>query len=85
MGLLLRFVIGNIFDMLQVLILIRVFISWIPHDPNGKFAIILYGVTEPILRPIRENLPLVANGLDLTPVIAFFIIGFLKKILLFAV
>jgi len=71
--------------MLQVLILIRVFISWIPHDPNGKFAIILYGVTDSILKPIRENLPLVANGLDLTPVIAFFIIGFIKKILLFAV
>ena len=85
MGLLLRFVMGNIFAMLQVLILIRVFISWIPHDPNGKFAIILYGVTDSILKPIRENLPLVANGLDLTPVIAFFIIGFIKKILLFAV
>ena len=85
MGLFLRFVISNVFDILQVLILIRVFISWVPHDTNGKLIILLYSVTESILRPIRDSFPLVSNGFDISPVIAFFLIGFIKKLLLFAV
>ena len=45
---LLTFVISTVFDILQILILIRVFLSWIPHDPHNQFSIFLLSVTEPI-------------------------------------
>ena len=38
----------------------------------------LYRITEPVLRPIRNLLPNL-GGLDISPVILFFIIIFLQK------
>ncbi len=82
---LLTFVISTTFDILQILILIRVFLSWIPHDHHSQLSIFLLSVTEPILGPIRNNIPLNSGGIDFSPIAAFFIIGFLKKVILFAV
>ncbi len=81
----LAFFISTFFDVLQILILIRVFLSWIPHDPRSQFSIFLLSFTEPILGPIRNNIPLNSGGIDFSPIVAFFIIGFVKKIILFAV
>ena len=50
-----------------------------------RFSIFLLSVTEPILGPIRNNIPLNSGGIDFSPIAAFFIIGFLKKVILFAV
>ena len=85
MSTLLTFVITSAFDMLQILILIRVLLSWVLHDPLSQFSIFILSVTEPILGPIRNNIPLNSGGIDFSPIAAFFIIGFLKKVILFAV
>ena len=82
---LLTFVISRAFDILQILLLIRVFVSWVPHEARSQFSIFILSVTEPILGPIRNNIPLNSGGIDFSPIAAFFIIGFLKKIILFAV
>jgi YggT family protein len=43
----------------------------------GEF---LYRITEPVLRPIRNVLPNL-GGLDLSPVVLFFIIIFIEKVI----
>ncbi len=58
------------------LILIRALISWVNPDPNNMIVQFLYRATEPILTPIRRMLP--RMGIDLSPIIAFLIIIFLK-------
>ena len=58
------------------LILIRALISWVNPDPNNTIVQFLYRATEPILTPIRRMLP--RMGIDLSPIIAFLIIIFLK-------
>jgi len=65
-----------------MLILIRVILSWIPHDPYNQLIQLLYQITEPILKPIRELLPLQSAGMDFSPILAFFMLGVLKKLLL---
>ena len=61
------------------LILIRALISWVSPDPYNTIVQFLYRATEPILTPIRRVLP--PMGVDLSPIIAFLIIIFLKGFL----
>ena len=85
MNILLYTLINNAFNLLQMFIMVRVVLSWVPHNPYNQLIQLLYQVTEPILRPIRETLPVQSGGIDFSPIAAFFLLGFAKKILLLAV
>lgn len=64
------------------LIIIRALISWVNPDPLNPIVQFLQKVTEPILAPIRKRLPLNFRfGLDISPIIAFLIIMFLRHFL----
>lgn len=84
------FVLGNFFGALAQIvsivltvfywvILIRALISWVNPDPFNPIVQFLHRVTEPVLEPIRRILPPMA--IDLSPLIAFFAIIFLKHFL----
>ena len=84
------FVLGNFINALAYLvnialtvvywlILVRALISWVSPDPLNPVVQFLYRMTEPILEPIRRFLPNLP--IDLSPVIAFFAIIFLKQFL----
>ena len=65
------------------LILIRAIISWVNPDPYNPIVQFLYKTTEPILYPIRRILPLGFRfGIDISPIIAFLAIIFLKSFLI---
>jgi len=66
---------------LNVAILARVLLSWIPVDRNNRFVIILYDITEPILGPIRRVMPSL-GGLDLSPLIALLLVELAERVLL---
>lgn len=61
------------------LILIRALISWVSPDPYNPIVQFLYRMTEPVLEPIRRILPNLP--IDISPLIAFFAIIFLKQFL----
>ncbi|MDP8259845.1 MAG: YggT family protein [Candidatus Gygaella obscura] len=64
------------------LILIRALISWVNPDPHNPVVQFLYKTTEPVLEPIRRKLPLTVKfGIDISPIIAFLAILFLKSFL----
>jgi len=64
------------------LILIRALISWVNPDPFNPIVQFLYKTTEPILYPIKKILPLgFGFGIDISPIIAFLLIMFLKSFL----
>lgn len=64
------------------LILIRAIISWVNPDPYNPIVQFLYKTTEPILYPIRKILPGGLRwGIDISPIIAFLAIMFLKSFL----
>lgn len=77
---------ANILDMaltaLYWLILIRALISWVNPDPYNAIVQFLYKITEPILEPVRRILPLSLRfGIDISPIIVFFVIIFLRSFL----
>jgi len=64
------------------LILIRAVISWVNPDPYNPIVQFLYKTTEPVLYPIRKILPTAFRfGIDISPIIAFLAILFLKSFL----
>lgn len=76
-------ILGAVFTILYWLILIRALISWVNPDPYNPLVQFLYKTTEPLLEPIRKFLPLTLKfGIDISPIIAFLIIMFLKSFLI---
>ena len=82
MNFILYTIVNNAFNLIQMLILIRVVMSWIPHSPYNQLSQLIYQITDLILKPIRDILPLQGAGIDFTPIVAFLLLGFLKKLLL---
>jgi YggT family protein len=87
------FVIGNLLQAVAVIlgralqiyywiILIAVIISWVRPDPFNPIVSLLRAMTEPFFDWIRRKLPFaVVGGMDLSPLIAFFIIVFAQEFL----
>ncbi len=66
--------------LLYWLILVRALISWVSPDPFNPIVQFLNRTTEPILQPIRRVLPM--TSIDISPIIAFLGIIFLKSFLI---
>lgn len=63
----------------NILLLIRVLMSWVNPMPTGGLARILYELTEPILAPIRKVLPK-GSFFDFSPLIAFILLQVLAEL-----
>lgn len=76
---------GNLLDLLiqaYILIIIaRAVISWVNPDPYNPIVRFLVRVTEPVLRPIRQRMPMGTMGLDLSPMIVILALIFLQRFL----
>lgn len=69
-----------------VAILGRVIMSWVSVDRSSPFypvVAIICEITEPILGPIRSVLPNLGM-IDLSPMVALLLMGFIRQILLSA-
>lgn len=76
------YILNVLLTILYWLILVRALISWVNPDPYNSIVQFLYKTTEPILEPIRKILPLgLRFGIDISPIIAFLAIMFLKSFL----
>lgn len=69
------------FDFIRIAILVRVVSSWLPISPYSGWIRWSYVVSEPILRPLRQVIPAM-GPIDITPIIAYFLIGFLQTAVL---
>lgn len=70
-------------QILQVLILVRVVISWVAPGSRSPFVEFVATVTDPILRPIQALLPR-TGPIDFSPMIALFLIYLLQNVLVSA-
>ncbi len=86
------FVLGNLIHTLAnlielvlnaylLIVIARAVLSWVNPDPYNPIVRFIHRVTEPVLRPIRDRLPTVAMGLDLSPMVVLLAIYFLKSFL----
>jgi YggT family protein len=75
------FIVERLFQLVYVLLIIRVVLSWIPNV-NYYHPVIhfIFRVTSLILDPIRRVVPPVA-GLDLSPLVAIVLLQLLLRVL----
>ena len=75
-------IIDVVLTIMYWLILVRALVSWVNPDPFNPIVQFLHQATEPILVPLRRILPFSLRfGIDISPIIAFLIILFLKSFL----
>ena len=60
-------------DVLAILILLRVIVSWYSPRSTNVLVVILHRVTEPLLAPLRRIIPRVGM-FDFTPLVAIILI-----------
>ena len=70
----------RIIQIYNILIIARVLASWIVRNPYNRLYHFLITITEPVLGLIRRILPPLM-GLDLSPIIAFFLLDLLSRLL----
>ena len=72
--------INILFQVLIFAIVARALLSWFNLGPTHPIVRILYDVTEPILRPIRNMLPQ-TGMMDFSPLIVFLVISVLLQLI----
>ncbi|MEL6307049.1 MAG: YggT family protein [Chloroflexota bacterium] len=77
-------IVGILITLLNIysfVILVRVLMTWIPNlDYSNPIVDFILQITEPVLRPIRENMPQ-TGGLDFSPMIVLIAIMVVSRIL----
>lgn len=63
--------VGVLAQALSAAIIVRVLLSWVPMRLPWDLGEFVFGVTEPILAPIRRALPFM-GGMDFSPLVALF-------------
>ena len=69
------------FTILRAALLVRVVSSWLPVSPYSRWVSWSYKLSEPVLAPLRKVVPSLGM-LDITPIIAYFLLGFLQSFVL---
>ncbi len=73
-------IIRRLCDVLTIIILLRVVVSWYSPRPTNKLVIILHRLTEPILAPLHRIIPRVGR-LDFSPMVAMILIQLIYYLL----
>ena len=63
------------------ILIARVVISWIDADPYNPIVRFIFNLTEPVLEKVRERLPMLAGGFDVSPIVVSLAIWFIKRFL----
>jgi YggT family protein len=76
-----RLLITIVFTALQLALIVRVLLSWIPMRPGAWYWRWSYALTEPFLKPLRKVIPLIGM-MDITPIVAWFLLGLVQSFFL---
>jgi YggT family protein len=70
---------ARLIDLYSLIVLVAVILSWTQMDRRNPLAAVVYGLTEPLLAPIRSVLPPM-GGLDFSPMLLLFALQILKAL-----
>lgn len=66
----------QLIDIYKFVLIVRILLSWIPHDRYHPLINWIYRITDPILEPFRHAIPPLGGVLDISPIILFFVIDY---------
>ena len=68
-------------SVINTLIVIRVILSWLSPNSNNGFTDLVYGITEPFLKPFRVLLPMGNLRVDLSPMVAYIFLSIIRRLI----
>ncbi len=74
-------IINIAFQLYTYLIIARVILSWVQHNPYNQYIQLIYKVTEPVLKPFRKLFSSFNIGVDFSPILAIFALNFVKNMI----
>jgi YggT family protein len=77
--------VNTLFDLIEILILARIILSYLRNMVSPKIYNILFQLTEPILYPIREllyKIGLNKGMIDFSPIAAFLLLNIIRTLLI---
>lgn len=74
------YILDCLFWVLELLILVRVILSWIRHDPGNPLIRAVYQITEPVMEPFRRLIPPIGD-IDISPVVVFVALEVVRQLL----
>ncbi len=72
------FILVPLLQLASIVFIARALLSWLPISPDSPFAParnFIYGITEPVLAPIRQMMPRM-GGIDLSVFVVLALISF---------
>ncbi len=70
------------FQVYTTLLIVRILLSWFPHNPYQPVLRFIYEITEPYLMIFRRIIP-PFGAVDLSPIAAFLVLDFIVRPLVF--
>lgn len=75
-----RWLLSLIIYILQILIFIRVILSWVVPYGRNEFVRLVNDITEPILKPFRIIIPIAGNaGIDISAIVVLLLLQILSS------
>lgn len=71
---------AKIINIYELILIVRIILTWVPHNAYHPAALFLYKITDPIIAPVRKVIPPIM-GIDFSPIIVFLALGFVKRAL----
>lgn len=69
------------FEVYMALMMARILLSWVRHNPYQPIIKFIYEVTEPVLGFFRRIIPPIGM-IDISPIVAFLALGFVRSIVI---
>jgi YggT family protein len=75
--------VDSIFGILQLLIIARAVISWIPSIRWHPISVLIVKIVDPPMKPLQKLLPpWKTNGIDFTPMLALILLAILHQVVM---
>ncbi|QJD83574.1 YggT family protein [Cohnella herbarum] len=71
--------IGILYRIYSYMIIIYVLMSWLPSVRESFVGELLGKLVEPYLKPFRRLIPPIGGMLDISPIVAYFALGFVAQ------
>jgi YggT family protein len=75
----LKNIVSLLFTVYTVMLFANIFSSWVPQIREKKIMQFIYFYTEPYLNIFRKIIPPLGGILDISPILAFFILRLVQK------
>lgn len=66
----------------QLLIIVRVILTWIPDLHDTRFYHFLCSMADPYLRPFARIVPPIAGTIDISPIFAYYLLSLAQHLVI---